>query len=154
MASRNPRLDGRQVATEVQVRPYGDGDEEAVVALWSRVFPGPSPWNDPRLVIATKTATQPELFFVAVVEGSVVGTAIGGFDGHRGWLYTVAVHPDWQRRAIGTALVRRVEAALVTLGCPKLNLQIVTSNAGVVAFYERLGYAIEERVSMGKRLGV
>jgi ribosomal protein S18 acetylase RimI-like enzyme len=141
------------MATEAQVRLYRDGDEEAVVALWSGVFPSPSPWNDPRFVIAKKTTTQRDLFFVAVVEGSVVGTAMGGYDGHRGWLYTVAVHPDWQRRAIGTALVRRVEVALIALGCPKLNLQVVTSNAGVVAFYARLGYAVEERVSMGKRLG-
>ena len=137
----------------IHVRCYRDDDEEAVVAIWSRVFPDPAPWNAPRFAIAKKTATQRELFFVAVDEGAVVGTAMGGFDGHRGWLYKVAVLPDWQRRSIGTALVRRVEAELYALGCSKLNLQVVAPNAGVVAFYERLGYAVEERVSMGKRLG-
>ena len=140
------------MAPNVEVRPYRGEDEETVVALWNRVFPNPSPWNEPRFVIATKAATQHDLFFVAVVDGSVVGTAMGGFDGHRGWLYAVAVHPDWQRRSIGTTLVRRVETELVALGCPKLNLQVRASSASVVAFYQRLGFAVEERVSMGKRL--
>src|SRR5580658_2846926 len=109
------------MAANVKVRPYRDEDEETVVALWNRVFPNPSPWNEPRFAIAKKAGMQRDLFFVAVITGSVVGTAMGGFDGHRGWLYTVAVHPDWQRRSIGSTLVRRVEAELVALGCPKLN---------------------------------
>jgi ribosomal protein S18 acetylase RimI-like enzyme len=57
-----------------------------------------------------------------------------------------------QRRGIGSALVQRVENALVTLGCPKLNLQVRAPNPDIVAFYRRLGYLVEERVSMGKRL--
>ncbi len=131
---------------------YRPDDESAVMALWRDAFPDPAPWNEPRSVIAKKLATQPDLFFVAVSEGAVVGTAMGGFDGHRGWLYTVAVRPDLRRLGIGTALVRHVEAALETLGCSKVNLQVLASNASVVAFYARLGYAVEERVSMGKRL--
>jgi ribosomal protein S18 acetylase RimI-like enzyme len=123
------------------------------MALWREAFPNPAPWNDPRFVIETKLATQADLFFVAVSEEAVVGTAMAGFDGHRGWLYTVAVRADRRRLGIGTALVRHVEAALGALGCPKLNLQVLSSNAAVVGFYARLGYAVEERVSMGKRLG-
>jgi ribosomal protein S18 acetylase RimI-like enzyme len=140
----------RAIDPKVEIRRYRDGDEESVVELWSTVFPNPAARNAPRLVIAQKVATQRALFFVAVSDGSVVGTAMGGYDGHRGWLYTVAVRPDLRRRGIGRALVQRVEASLVALGCPKLNLQIVTSNASVVAFYERLGYSVEERISMGK----
>jgi ribosomal protein S18 acetylase RimI-like enzyme len=137
----------------VQLRPYREDEEDAVTALWNSVFPHPSPWNEPRFVIARKLALQRELFFVAVSEGAVVGTAMGGFDGHRGWLYKVAVRPDKQRRAIGSALVRRIETALAALGCPKLNLQVRSPNMGAVAFYESLGYSVEERISMGKRLG-
>ncbi len=112
----------------------------------------PNHWNDPRFVIAKKLAIQADLFFVAVEDRVIVGTAMGGYDGHRGWLYTVAVRSDVRRRGIGSALVRRVESALATLGCPKINLQVLATNAIVVAFYERLGYAVEERVSMGKSL--
>jgi hypothetical protein len=75
----------------VQIRPYLEDDEDGVVTLWNRVFPNPTAWNEPRFTIAKKLATQRDLFFVAVLDGTVVGTAMGGFDGHRGWLYTVAV---------------------------------------------------------------
>jgi ribosomal protein S18 acetylase RimI-like enzyme len=138
------------IDSKVEIRRYRDDDEESVVELWGAVFPNPAARNAPRLVIAQKVATQRDLFFVAVSDGSVVGTAMGGYDGHRGWLYTVAVRPDLRRRGIGRALVQCVEASLVALGCPKVNLQVVTLNASVVAFYERLGYVVEERISMGK----
>jgi ribosomal protein S18 acetylase RimI-like enzyme len=97
-------------------------------------------------------AVQPELFFVAESDGDIIGTAMSGFDGHRGWVYYVAVHPDFRRRGIGTLLMRKVEGALVDAGCPKLNLQIRADNATVQAFYESLGYLVEDRISMGKRL--
>jgi ribosomal protein S18 acetylase RimI-like enzyme len=77
---------------------------------------------------------------------------MAGYDGHRGWLYRVAVHPRHQRHGLGAALVRHAEAELIALGCPKINLQVLAGNAAVVAFYEKLGYRVEERVSMGKRL--
>jgi RimJ/RimL family protein N-acetyltransferase len=135
---------------DVQIRPYDVADEEGVVALWSAVFPNPAPRNEPRRAIASKLAVQRDLFFVAAFGGQVVGTAMGGYDGHRGWLYTVAVRPDLQRQGIGTALVRHVEAALSRLGCPKMNLQVLGSNAAVVPFYERLGFSVEDRISMGR----
>jgi ribosomal protein S18 acetylase RimI-like enzyme len=135
-----------------EVRVYRESDEDAVVALWNVVFPNPEPWNEPRFVLAKKLAMHDDLLFVAVVDDATVGTAMGGFDGHRGWLYTVAVRMDLRRRGIGSTLVRSVESALAALGCPKVNLQVRSSNAEVIAFYERLGYAVEERVSMGKRL--
>src|SRR5580698_10756069 len=138
------------MGADVEVRIYRKDDVAAVVALWSEVFKKPEPRNEPRFVIAKKRAIQADLFFVAVEDRAIVGTAMGGYDGHRGWLYTVAVRSDMRRRGIGSALVRRVESALVLLGCPKINLQVLASNAAVVAFYRRLGYGVEERVSMGK----
>jgi ribosomal protein S18 acetylase RimI-like enzyme len=140
------------MATHVSIRTYEECDEASVVALWGAVFPSPEPRNVPRVVIAQKLARERELFLVAVVDGSVVGTAMGGYDGHRGWLYTVAVRPDLRRRGVGRALVQGVETSLTALGCPKVNLQVLASNYAVVAFYERLGYAVEERISMGKLL--
>jgi ribosomal protein S18 acetylase RimI-like enzyme len=140
------------MGADVEVRIYRKDDEVAVVALWSEVFKKPEARNEPRFVIAKKIAIQADLFFVAIEDGAIVGTAMGGYDGHRGWLYTVAVRSDVRRRGIGRALVARVESALAALGCPKVNLQVLAANADVVAFYERLGYAVEDRVSMGKIL--
>jgi ribosomal protein S18 acetylase RimI-like enzyme len=136
----------------MQIRPYEDSDESAVIDLWNEVLPDSAPHNDPATTIRKKLAVERELFFVALTDGAVVGTVMGGYDGHRGWVYAVAVRPSCRRRGIGAALLRRLEAALVERGCLKVNLQVRSSNREVIAFYERLGYSVEERVSMGKRL--
>jgi ribosomal protein S18 acetylase RimI-like enzyme len=91
------------------------------------------------------------LFFVAEIGGEVVGTVMGGYDGHRGWVFSVAVSEAHRWRGIGT-LVSHLEATLAERGCLKVNLQVRASKARVVAFYEVLGYRIEDRVSMGKPL--
>jgi ribosomal protein S18 acetylase RimI-like enzyme len=136
----------------VEVRPYMEADQAAVAALWRLVFPGAPVWNHPEIDIQRKLAVQRELFLVAVLDSEVVGTAMAGYDGHRGWVYYVAVSPRHRRRGIGTALMSSVEDRLAHLGCPKLNLQVRASNQEVVSFYEQLGYKVEQRVSMGKRL--
>jgi ribosomal protein S18 acetylase RimI-like enzyme len=137
----------------MNIRPYQSTDMDEVIELWRAVFPNAPTHNNPASDIRSKLKIQPELFFVAVDDGNLVGTAMSGFDGHRGWIYYVAVHPDYRRRGIGSALMKKVEAALTELGCPKLNLQIRADNAQVQSFYESLGYSIEERISMGKILG-
>jgi len=137
----------------MEIRPYKEADEAAVAALWREVFPDEPAHNVPEEVIDRKLGVQRELFFVAVDGGDVVGTAMAGYDGHRGWVYAVAVKPSRRRRGVGAALMARVEEGLRAIGCPKLNLQVRASNREAVAFYERLGYAVEDRVSMGKRLG-
>jgi ribosomal protein S18 acetylase RimI-like enzyme len=137
----------------MEIRPYEENDEAAVAALWREVFPDEPAHNVPEEVIGRKLDVQRELFFVAAEGGEIVGTAMGGYDGHRGWVYTVAVRPIYRRRGVGAALMARVEEDLREMGCNKVNLQVRASNEGVVAFYERLGYAVEDRVSMGKRLG-
>jgi ribosomal protein S18 acetylase RimI-like enzyme len=137
----------------MEIRPYLESDEAAVAELWREVFPAAPAWNIPAADIARKLAVQRELFLVATVGSEVVGTAMGGYDGHRGWVYYVAVRPRYRRQGIGTALMQSVEAGVAWLGCPKINLQVRASNEGVVSFYKKLGYQIEERISMGKRLG-
>jgi ribosomal protein S18 acetylase RimI-like enzyme len=136
----------------MQIRPYQDTDEHAVIALWNEVLPDSAPHNDPSVAIRKKLAVERDLFFVAVTQAIVVGTVMGGYDGHRGWIYSVAVKPQCRLQGVGAALIRHLEAALVARGCLKVNLQVRAANAGVVAFYEKLGYGVEERVSMGKRL--
>ncbi len=136
----------------VEIRTYEERDEAAVAALWREVFPDAPAHNVPEEDIRRKLAVQRDLFFVAVDGGELVGTALAGYDGHRGWVYCVAVKPNRRRRGIGDALMARVEEDLRAMGCAKLNLQVRATNREAVAFYERLGYAVEERVSMGKLL--
>lgn len=129
-----------------------DAHRQPVIALWETVFGYPSAHNEPSRVIDTKLAVHDGLFFVALLDGHVVGTVMAGYDGHRGWLYSVAVHPEHRQRGIGSQPVTQAERALTELGCPKINLQILQDNASVAAFYASLGYAVEPRVSMGKRI--
>lgn len=124
-----------------------------MVALWNTAFPDNPGHNEPRRNIRRKLGVQRELFLVATDGDRLVGTALAGDDGHRGWVYYVAVEPARRRRGIGALLMRRVEEDLARRGCPKLNLQVRATNQEVIAFYERLGYDVEDRVSMGKRLG-
>lgn len=136
----------------IEIRLFEDVDEDAVAALWREVFPDDPPWNEPSLVMAKKRAVQRDLFLVALENGALAGTAMGGYDGHRGWIYAVAVRPDLRRRGLGARLMAQLESALKRLGCPKINLQVRAGNETVVAFYQRLGYTVEERVSLGKLL--
>lgn len=135
------------------IAPYRPDQFAQVDALWRACFPDDPPHNRAEVAIPAKLAMHDELFLVAEEEGRVIGTAMAGWDGHRGWLYAVAVDPARRRSGVGAALVRAAEERLAALGCTKINLQVRAENAAVAAFYERLGYAVEPRVSMGKRLG-
>jgi ribosomal protein S18 acetylase RimI-like enzyme len=138
----------------MDIRLFEEADAGAVQALWAAVFAYPTAHNDPAFVIRQKLACQRDLFFVALLDGELAGTVMGGYDGHRGWVYSLAVDPRVRRRGVGTVLMRHLEGELALRGCPKINLQVLASNAGTVAFYRKLGYAVEERISMGKLLAL
>lgn len=125
---------------------------KSVIALWERVFGYEAAHNRPELAIDKKREVNDGLFFVALAGGEVVGTIMAGYDGHRGWIYSLAVHPGYRRQGIGTRLAAHAEQALAARGCMKINLQIMPGNAAVTAFYTTLGYAEEPRISMGKQL--
>jgi ribosomal protein S18 acetylase RimI-like enzyme len=127
---------------------------DQVIRLWERVFAYEAPHNAPALVIDKKLAVPDGLFSVAVSAGAVVGTIMAGYDGHRGWIYSIAVHPDRRQQGIGSQLLAHAEALLASRGCLKINLQIMDGNEQVQGFYEANGYAVEKRVSMGKKLSV
>ncbi|MBU6501905.1 MAG: GNAT family acetyltransferase [Burkholderiales bacterium] len=135
----------------MKIRPYQPQDESAVIALWQDCGLT-RPWNDPRKDITRKLTTQPELFLVGTVDAVLVATAMVGFDGHRGWVYYLAVAPTHRRQSHGRALMQEAERLLMARGCPKLNLLVRSSNAGVIDFYRRLGYIQDEVVSLGRRL--
>jgi len=138
---------------DLQIRAYQERDLEPLVELLDGVFPDPAPHNEPRASIRRKLGALPELLLVGHADGRLVATAMGGWDGHRGWLYQVAVAPDARGRGHGREIVEAVEVRLRALGCAKLNLQVLASNPAAVAFWRKLGYRVEERVSLGKLLG-
>lgn len=133
---------------------YSDPAHRAeVMALWRRELGYAQGHNEPGLVIDRKRALDDGLFFVALDDtDALAGTVMAGYDGHRGWLCSLAVRPEHRGAGLGSALVRHAEAALVRLGCVKVNLQVLAGNEAVCAFYEALGYTVEPRVSMGKRV--
>lgn len=141
-----------KTATAEIVAFDNDAHREEVVRLWETVFGYPTAHNSPALSIDRKLAVADGLFFVALNAGAVIGTVMAGYDGHRGWIYSMAVHPDYRGRGIGSQLLHVAEAQLIARGCVKINLQILQHNAQVRSFYETHGYNVEERISMGKRL--
>ena len=135
----------------MQIRAYQPSDEASVIALWEACGLLRS-WNDPLKDIQRKLTVQPELFLVGTIDAKVIASVMAGYDGHRGWVNYLAVDPTLRKAGLGRALMERVERDLTAMGCPKLNLQVRTSNHEVLAFYARIGYARDETVSLGKRL--
>ena len=137
--------------TTLQIRVYRESDQDAVVALW-RESGLVRPWNDPVKDIHRKLRVQRDLFLVGTVDGRLVATVMAGYEGHRGWINYLAIAKECRKRGFGRRLMDEAEARLRALGCPKINLQIRSSNAEVVAFYRSLGFSVDDALSMGKRL--
>ena len=135
----------------MHIRPFEDSDEAAVIALWEAAGLTRS-WNDPRKDIDRKRSVQREWFLVGTVDDAVMASIMVGYDGHRGWINYLAVDPARRQQGHARTLMREAERLLEAAGCPKVNLQIRTSNASVIAFYEAIGYARDDVVSFGRRL--
>jgi len=133
------------------IRSFQISDEPYVIDLWHRCNLV-VPQNDPKKDIEMKLQVQPELFFVGVISNSIVSTVMSGYDGHRGWLYYLAVDPDFQKKEIARRMVEKVESKFRKLGCSKINLQVRTSNKPVIAFYKHIGFLDDDVIGMGKRL--
>jgi ribosomal protein S18 acetylase RimI-like enzyme len=142
-----------RLMSSVTIQPFENLHRDQVIALWEAVFGYETAHNDPSLAIDKKVAVQDGLLFVALADAAlVVGTIMAGYDGHRGWIYSVAVHPSHRKQGIGRNLVAHAERALTVRGCVKINLQILETNEAVAAFYAGLGYSVEKRINMGKRI--
>jgi len=140
------------VHPEWNIRPFEPRDTEAVVALW-QACGLTRPQNDPRKDVARKLKVNPEWFLVAEqAGGEIVGTVMAGYEGHRGWINYLGVAPALQRGGLGRLLMAEAETRLRAAGCPKINLQVRPDNRAAIAFYERIGFAVEGAVSLGKRL--
>ena len=133
------------------IRQFINSDLEDVVNLWE-ICGLTRPWNNPEIDIFRKLAQQDDLFLVAIKDEQLIAVLMGGYDGHRGWMNYLAVHPQQQRLGIATALVQQLEKRLIARGCPKLQLLVRQDNLDVQSFYEELGYEEVEVVCLGKRL--
>ena len=125
---------------------------DQVISLWEEVFGYEADHNAPQLVIDKKLEFGDGLFYIALDNKRVVGTIMAGYDGHRGWIYSIAVSPNFQKKGIGSTLLAFAERKLSELGCMKINLQIMKGNEVVEEFYLANEYQTEKRISMGKRL--
>ena len=137
--------------SDFKIRSYQTVDESAVIDLWHRCNLV-VPQNDPKKDIEMKRKVQADLFFVGTIDDQIVATVMSGYDGHRGWIYYLAVDPDYRRQQIGRRMMQKVESALKKRGCPKINLQVRTSNRAVMAFYGHLGFLNDDVIGLGKKL--
>lgn len=138
----------RRLLTSLKIRAYQTTDENAVLALWTICGLVP-PGSDPLADIHRKLTVQPELFLVGTLDSAVIASGLAGYDGHRGYLYYLAVSPEHQRRGYGRAVVSHIQGLLRQRGCPKLNLFVRSDNRSAFAFYERLGFTHNDLISMG-----
>lgn len=135
----------------MDIRNFAESDRASLIELW-KACSLTRPWNNPNKDIDRKVQFQPDLFFVAEVDSSLIASAMAGYDGHRGSVFYLAVHPDYQGRGYGQKLMRYIEESLVELGCPKLNILVRSTNESALGFYENLSYTVDDVVSVGKRL--
>ena len=135
----------------MEIREFSEADEVAVISLWNECGLV-VPWNDPAEDIGRKLKVDRDLFLVGHDDDELVATVMGGYEGHRGWINYLAVKPSTRRKGYGQEIMHAVEDRIKNRGCPKINLQIRTGNAGVAAFYEAIGYGTDDVIGMGKRL--
>jgi ribosomal protein S18 acetylase RimI-like enzyme len=130
---------------------YQAEDQDAIVELWQQCGLV-VPWNNPLTDIARKIADSPELFFTGKTNGKLVASCMAGYDGHRGWIYFLAVAISEQRKGFAAQLVAHVEAQLIELGCPKLELMVRDRKREMIAFYEAIGFNLDPVRVLSKRL--
>jgi ribosomal protein S18 acetylase RimI-like enzyme len=135
---------------ELEIRAARDRDIEDIVSLWHAV--GLTvPHNDPYEDIRFCRSSRHGVVLLGTVSGVLVASVLVGHDGHRGWIYYVAVDPDHQRQGHGTSILAAGEAWLTVRDVPKVQLMIRECNTRVRAFYDAHGYAEEPRLVMSKR---
>jgi ribosomal protein S18 acetylase RimI-like enzyme len=138
-------------ATDLCIAPIEDGDVAAVIALW-QACGLTRPWNDPATDIALARKGTNAAVLVGRDNGAIVASSMVGHDGHRGWVYYVAVDPDHRQKGFGRAVMDAAEDWLRTRGIAKLQLMVRPDNSKVQAFYESIGYDEQERIIYAKWL--
>ena len=135
----------------MQLRQFSQSDSTDVIGLW-KVCGLLVPWNNPEQDIERKLKVDPDLFLVCENNGHIVGAVMGGYEGHRGWINYLAIHPEQRRKGIGKDLMLELERRLKEKGCPKINLQVRATNTDVIALYQAIGFLDDKVIGLGKRL--
>jgi len=135
----------------VPIVPLAPADAAAVVALWHATGLT-RPWNDAGADFARAVAGPSSVVLGSWRDGELAGTAMVGHDGHRGWVYYLAVSPPAQGSGLGKQLMAACEAWLVGQGVPKIQFMVRSDNAPVLGFYDHLGYSRQDVVVLGRRL--
>jgi ribosomal protein S18 acetylase RimI-like enzyme len=133
------------------IRHYKTGDEKDVIELWEQCGLV-APQNNPKRDIERKLKVNPGWFLVGELKGKIVSTCMVGYEGHRGWINYLVVSGRYQRRGFASQIMSKAEKILRDAGCPKINIQIRTSNTDVIEFYKAIGFKKDDVLSMGKRL--
>ena len=135
----------------MQIRTFRESDRQQVIALWDQCQMI-TPWNDPNKDIDRKLKINDNLFLIVQFNEIIIGSAMGGYDGHRGSVYYLSVDPKYQNKGIGKILMKEIEKRLIAVGCPKINIFIRNSNIKVKEFYQSIDYEEQNSLIYGKRL--
>jgi ribosomal protein S18 acetylase RimI-like enzyme len=139
------------ISEPLRIGDLAQADVESAVALWDQAGLL-RPWNDPRADIARALATPTSTVLAGYLEDKLAATVMVGWDGHRGWIYYLAVAEGRRRAGLGGRMLKAAEGWLSARGAPKLNLMIRTENLAVRAFYESLGYRVSDAIVMQREL--
>lgn len=134
--------------TPLQIRPFAIADSADVIALWAEAFPEDPPLNDPAMMLAAKQESQPRGLLVGTVSDQVIAVVMAGYDGHRGWINSLAVRADHRGKGYGKAMLDAAVNDLDARGAVKVNLQIRGGNTRLEQFYQSCGFETELRISM------
>ncbi|QJQ32290.1 GNAT family acetyltransferase [Sphingomonas lacunae] len=134
---------------EIEMATAADATD--VIALWHSCGLT-RPWNDPQADFDLALTTPTSTILTARNPMAIVGTVMVGFDGHRGWVYYLAVDPSLRRSGLGRHLMAAAEAWLRRAGSPKIQLMVRGDNQAAVGFYQALGYQIQDVLTIGRRL--
>ena len=137
----------------MKIRPYQDSDEQTIIQLWLDCGLV-APQNNPVRDIQRKLKVNPEWFIVGLKDEEIIASCMVGYEGHRGWINYLAIAPSEQRRGYAKKMMEEAERILRSVNCPKINLQVRSSNSQVIKFYESIGFNVDQAVSLGKRLEI
>ena len=132
------------------IRPYCQSDKDELINLWCKCGLT-HPDNDPARDIARKMEVNPEWLLVGLNDGKLVASVMVGYDGHRGWVNYLGVDPDCRKQGLGREMMAKAELVLKAAGCPKINLQVRSSNSSVLAFYKAIGFRQDDVIGMSRR---